>query len=62
MILITRYCNTCVNVERESFLFHDCMSEIYPQSVFVWFVRLPHFSCERLVNSNMRKILSLLYL
>jgi hypothetical protein len=59
MILITRYCNTCVYVERESFLFRDCMSEIYPQSVFV---RLPHFPYERLVNSNIRNVLSLLYL
>jgi hypothetical protein len=49
-------------VERESFLFRDYMSEIYSQSVFVRFVRLPHFPFERLVNSNMRNVLSLLYL
>jgi hypothetical protein len=33
MILMTRYCNTRVYVEHESFLFRDCMSEICSQSV-----------------------------
>jgi hypothetical protein len=62
MILITHYCNIFVYVERESVLFHDFMSKICPQSVFIRFVRLPHFVYERPVNSNMRNILSLLYL
>jgi hypothetical protein len=53
MILITRCCNTRVYVERESFLFCDYMSGIRSQSVFV---RLPHISFERLVNSNMRNV------
>jgi hypothetical protein len=44
------------------YLFRDYMSEIYSQGVFVWFVRLPHLLFERLVNSNMRNVLSLFML
>jgi hypothetical protein len=63
MILITRYCNIFVYVERESVLFCDFYVEklvlkasMYESCVY----RI--FFFERLINSNMRNALSLLYL
>jgi hypothetical protein len=61
MILTTQCCKDVCGT-REFYLFRDCMSEIYSQSVFVWFVRVSHLLFERLVNSNMRNDLSLFIL
>jgi hypothetical protein len=63
MILITRYCNIFVYVERENVLFCDFYVEKFVLKALLCkscICRI--FPLERLVNSNMRNALSLFIL